>query len=147
MIIVADTTALYAAFDAAQAEHDAARALLETERFVVSPLVLAELDHLIHRDLGFPAVLAVLQALNARIADGQYRLAELRQADLVTAHEIRVKYEALALDLADAVGVVLADKYRTDRIFTLDYRDFRSITPLTGGFRSFHLLPADGSTD
>lgn len=143
MIIIADTSALYAAFDTAQPEHGDARALLERELFAVSPLVITELDHLVHRDLGFAAAIQVMEALNARIADGQYRLAELRHADLVAAHDVRTKYEGLKLDLADAVGVVLADKYKTERIFTLDQRDFRAITPLTSGFSAFRLLPAD----
>ncbi|MFB8140926.1 MULTISPECIES: PIN domain-containing protein [Streptomyces] len=143
MIIVADTSALYAAFDAAQTEHAAAAKILEHERLAVSPLVVTELDHLVHRDLGFPAALQVMEALNSRMDDGQYRLAELKLADLHTAHEVRQKYEGLRLDLADAVGVVLADRYRTDRIFTLDQRDFRAMSPLTPGLDSFRILPAD----
>ncbi|MFI7890322.1 MULTISPECIES: PIN domain-containing protein [unclassified Streptomyces] len=143
MIIVADTSALYAAFDAAQTEHAAAAKILEHERLAISPLVVTELDHLVHRDLGFPAALQVMEALNSRMDDGQYRLAELKLADLHTAHEVRQKYEGLRLDLADAVGVVLADRYRTDRIFTLDQRDFRAMSPLTPGLDSFRILPAD----
>jgi uncharacterized protein len=77
------------------------------------------------------------------MADGQYRLAELKPADLTAAHDVRRKYEALRLDLADAVGVVLANRYKTDRILTLDQRDYRAIAPLTPGFRAFRILPAD----
>ncbi|MFH8881218.1 type II toxin-antitoxin system VapC family toxin [Streptomyces californicus] len=143
MIIVADTSALYAAFDAAQTEHSAAAKILDNERLVISPLVVTELDHLVHRDLGFPAAMQVMEALNSRMDDGQYRLAELRLADLHTAYEVRKKYQGLRLDLADAVGVVLADRYRTDRIFTLDQRDFRAMAPLTPGLGSFRILPAD----
>jgi hypothetical protein len=51
--------------------------------------------------------------------------------------------EELRLDLANAVGVVLADRYRTDQILTLDQRDYRAIEPLTRGFSSFRILPAD----
>ncbi|WP_370592640.1 hypothetical protein [Streptomyces sp. NBRC 109706] len=56
---------------------------------------------------------------------------------------MRLKHEGLRLDLADAVGVVLAHRYRTDRVLTLDRRDFRAITPLTPGFESFRILPTD----
>lgn len=143
MIIVADTSALYAAFDAAQPEHRDALDIVDREVLAVSPLVVTELDHLVHRDLGFPAAVQVMEALNARMADGQYKLAELKPGDLVTAHEVRIKYEGLRLDLADAVGVVLADRYKTDRILTLDQRDYRAITPLTPGLTAFHILPAD----
>ena len=143
MIIVADPSALFAAFDADQAEHEAAVAVMEKEILVVSPLVLTELDHLVHRDLGFSAAMQVTDALMARMLDGSYRLAELKHVDLAAAQEIRAKYEGLRLDLADAVGVVLADRFRTDSIFTLDQRDFRAIEPLTHGIKSFRILPAD----
>lgn len=33
---------------------------------------------------------------------------------------------------------------RTDRIFTLDQRDFRAMSPLTPGLDAFRILPADG---
>jgi predicted nucleic acid-binding protein len=85
----------------------------------------------------------VIDALTARISEGRYKLADLSNADLITAQSVRRKYEGLRLDLADAVGVVLADRYRTDRIFTLDQRDFRAIEPLTAGMKSFRILPAD----
>lgn len=143
MIIVADTSALFAAFDAAQPEHDSALAVMEHELLAISPMVLAELDHLVHRSVGFPATMQVMAALTARISDGTYKLGELRPTDLVAAQDVRAKYEGLRLDLADAVGVVLADRYRTDRIFTLDQRDFRAITPLTAGIDAFRILPAD----
>jgi uncharacterized protein len=143
VIVVADTSALYAAFDASQPDHAEAATIMAGETLAISPLVLTELDHLVHRDLGFPAALEVVEALTARISDGQYRLGEIRHTDLVKAHEIRLKYESLRLDLADAIGVVLADRYHTNRIFTLDQRDYRAITPLTPQFRAFHILPAD----
>ena len=144
MIIVADTSALYAGFDTSQILHDEAAAVMERETLAISPLVVTELDHLVQRDLGFSAALQVTDALAGRMAVGQYKLAELRPADLVSAQEIRTKYEHLRLDLADAVGVVLADRYHTDRIFTLDQRDYRAVTPLTRGFPAFRIVPADG---
>lgn len=116
---------------------------METEILVISPLVLTELDHLVHRDLGFPAALQVAEALTARMAAGRYRLAELGLADLASAHGVRGQYKDLRLDLADAVGVVLADRYKTNQVFTLDQRDYRAIRPLTKGFATFRILPAD----
>jgi predicted nucleic acid-binding protein len=143
LIIVADTSALYAAFDAAQPEHRDAAEIVEREVLAISPLVVTELDHLVHRGLGFPAAMLIMEALQARLTDGQYKLADLKPADLAAAHEVRVKYEGLRLDLADAMGVVLADRYRTDRILTLDQRDYRAIVPLTSGFAAFRILPFD----
>ena len=145
MIIVADTSAVFAAFDAAQPEHREAASTMEREVLAISPMVLTELDHLVHRGIGWPAAMQVMEALTARMTSGQYKLPELRPADLVAAHDVRAKYEGLRLDLADAVGVVLADRFRTDRVFTLDHRDFRAITPLTAGFSAFRLIPADAT--
>src|SRR6266567_4122256 len=46
VIVVADTSALFAAFDADQPEHRNALAVMEREVLAVSPLVVTELDHL-----------------------------------------------------------------------------------------------------
>ncbi|WP_024800543.1 type II toxin-antitoxin system VapC family toxin [Nocardia sp. BMG51109] len=143
MIVVADTSALFAAFDADQDEHGPALSVMEQETLIISPLVLTELDHLTRRDLGFTAAMTITDALLTRTIDGRYRLAELKHVDLSTAQSVRAKYEGLQLDLADAVGVALADRYKTDCVFTLDQRDFRAIEPLTPGFHSFRILPAD----
>ncbi|WUW47507.1 VapC toxin family PIN domain ribonuclease [Streptomyces sp. NBC_01460] len=107
-------------------------------------MIVTELDHLVHRDLGFPATMQVREALNSRMADGQCRLADLKPAGLRAAHAVRHTYAGLRLDLADAVGVVLADRCRTDRIFTPDQRDFRAITPLTPGLTAVRILPVGG---
>ncbi len=49
---------------------------------------------------------------------------------------------SLGIGLADASVVVLAERYGTYDILTLDERHFRAMRPLTGR-RSFRLLPAD----
>ncbi|WP_250299654.1 PIN domain-containing protein [Streptomyces sp. A 4/2] len=144
MIVVADTSALFAAFDVEHPLYKEASTVMNDETLAISPLVITELDHLVHRDFGFPEALLVMDALNGRLMDGQYKLATLHPVDLVSAHEVRQKYEGLRLDLADAIGVVLADRYRTDRIFTLDQRVFRAIAPLTKSYKAFRILPADG---
>lgn len=143
MIIVADTSALFAGFDADQPEQPRIAKILDEEVLAISPLVITELDHLVHRDLGFSAAMQIVDALADRMTEGQYRLAELKPADVVAAQSVRRKYEGLRLDLADAVGVVLADRYKTDLILTLDQRDFRAIEPLSPGMRSFRILPFD----
>ncbi|CAM2784301.1 PIN domain-containing protein [Saccharomonospora xinjiangensis] len=144
MIIVADTSALHAAFDAAQPEHSAAATVLDSQPLVISPFVMTELDHLIRRDLGFSAAMQASEALLDRMAAGQYKLAELRHADVVKAHEVRGKYDGLRLDLAVAAGVVVADRYNTNQIFTLDRRAVRAVRPLTSRFKAFEILPFDG---
>jgi predicted nucleic acid-binding protein len=67
MIVVAGTSALFAAFDADQPQHEAAIAVMQNETLAISPLVITELDHLVHRDLGFSAAMQVIDALTARM--------------------------------------------------------------------------------
>lgn len=143
MIIVADTSGLFAAFDEEEEYHQQAAEIMHRETLLISPLVISELDHLMQRDHAFGAALQVTDALLAHMIEGRYQLAEIKHIDLDAAQSVRKKYEGLQLDVADAVGVALAHKYRTDQIFTRDMRDFRAITPLTPGFSAFRLLPAD----
>lgn len=144
MIVIADTSALLAAFGRAEPQHDAAVAVLNAETFVLSPMVLTELHHLAYQRSGFETARAINGALLGRIADGDDVLGAITLERLQTAHEIQGKYAGLELDLADCIGVVLADEYETDRVFTLDQRDFRAVRPLTPKFDAFKILPADG---
>ena len=143
MIVVADTSALIAGFDPEESEHVAARAVLEREQLLIAPLVLTELDHLVHRDFGFTHALEVLDSVLARVDVGRYVVPDIAESDLLRAQQVRRAYASLELDLADGVAVVLADRYRTDQIFTLDQRGFRAVRPLTERFTAFRLLPAD----
>jgi len=101
--------------------------------------VLVEVSH------AAAAAEAVASGVDAIYVDtfGDYALAAVSNDDLIAAGQVRSAYAGLKLDLADGLGVVIADRYRTNRIFTLDLRDFRAITPLTPGFDSFIILPAD----
>jgi predicted nucleic acid-binding protein len=138
-LIVADTSGLLSAFDESQLQHAAARAFLDAERgpIVLSPFVLAELDYLTTRDAGVVAELALLDELSS----GGYLLASFDVQDLMSARRVIARYRDLRIGLTEASLVVLADRYRTNRIFTLDERHFRALEPLAGG--TFELLPAD----
>lgn len=123
--------------------HAAAREVLKRETAVVSPLVLPEFDHLMGQRIGFDASTTAVKFVLDQFSAGRHRLASITVDDLLRAHEVRMKYADLCLDIADTVGVVLADRYKTDRVFTLDQRDFRAIKPLTSGFDAFKILPYD----
>jgi uncharacterized protein len=51
------------------------------------------------------------------------------------------RYREMRIGLADASLVVLADRYATTRLLTLDERHFRAIRPLDP--KAFALPPAD----
>lgn len=134
---IADTSGLLALFNSAEPEHDAVRrALDEIEGpLVVSPFVLAELDHLVATRAGSDAELAVLEELSG----GAYDLAHLEDSDLSRCASVIARYDDQAVGVADASIVVLADRYRTREVLTLDRRHFDVLRPLSGG--RFKVLP------
>ena len=104
---------------------------------MLSPLVLAELDYLTARIAGVDAELALL----AELSSEAYELASFGLDDLTRAAAVVERYRDLPLGLADASLVVLADRYDTDVIGTLDERHFRVVQSLDG--RPLRIVPAD----
>jgi uncharacterized protein len=138
-LIVLDTSALFAALVPDQAQHDAARGVLleEPHPRLLSPFVLAELAYLLATRGGPDRELAWLE----EVAREAYELAAFGAADVALAAGTVQRYRHLGIGLTDASVAVLADRFRTNRIFTLDERHFRAMQPLAGGH--FELLPAD----
>lgn len=138
-MIVLDTSGLLAAIDASQRQHAAAAAALResTAPRLLSPFVLAELDYLISKRVSSTAARAFLD----QVAAGVYRLEPMEADDVAAACQIIDRYADLGLGLADASLVVLADRYRTSDVLTLDERHFRAVRGPGG--RPFRILPAD----
>jgi uncharacterized protein len=108
------------------------------DELCTTPLVLAELDHLVSRQGGSMAA----RALYKDFEDGAYSVEWWRSALRQTIAAAR-RYESLKLGLADASLIALAAHLSTTRIATLDERHFRAARPLTGRSRSFTILPSD----
>jgi predicted nucleic acid-binding protein len=143
MIVVADTSGIIAASDRRAPEAGACRGLLGSAgTVIVSPLVLAEVDHLARVRFGAYARHAILDNIIAQALRMRFLVPEVSPDALKVAREVQRKYADLDLDLADAVNVTLAADYRTDAILTLDRRDFRAIRPLTP-HKVFRVLPDD----
>ena len=96
---------------------------------------VAELDYLVATREGVPSELAVLRDL----AGAGWTLASFDIDDLSAAIRIVERYADLKIGLADASNVVLADRYSTRTIATLDRRHFGGMRPLHGG--RFSLVP------
>ncbi|MXV99334.1 MAG: PIN domain-containing protein [Acidimicrobiaceae bacterium] len=140
--MIVDTSLLLAAFVPDQRMHAECAQVLRTVRpLVLSPLVLAELDYLTARIAGVDAELALL----AELSSGAYELASFGLDDLTRARSVVERYQDLPLGLTDASLVVLADRYDTDTIGTLDERHFRVVRSLSG--RPLRILPADTDPD
>ena len=130
MTVVADTSALIAFYSESGPQHDDVCEWLAAheEPMVVSPYVVAELDYLVATRKGVDAELAVL----AELSGGAYELAAMGAADVVRAAEFIESYRDLGIGITDASLVVLAARYGTDTILTLDRRHFDALRSLTG---------------
>ena len=135
--MIVDTGALLAFFDTDEPDHRAVSAALDgaTEPLVVSPYVVAELDYLVASRLGVSAELAVLQEL----AGGAWDLPAIDVEELIKARAVIERYADQNIGVADASNVILAERYRTRTIVTLDHRHFDVLRPLGGG--RFRILP------
>jgi predicted nucleic acid-binding protein len=138
-LILVDSSGLYAALVSTQAGHERVRNALEAERgpLLLSPFALAELDCMLARWEGRAVELTLLED----VAAGAYELVPFVQDDVAAALAVIERYRDLGIGLADASLVVLAGRYGTERILTLDERHFRVLRTPSG--RPFTILPAD----
>jgi len=135
-VVLVDTGPLVALFDPSDRSHAACEAELGRLgrcRLVTSLSVLTEATFLL--DFSTQAQRAVMEFLAA----GAVELAEFAPADVARAAALMGKYRDLPMDFADATLVVLAERFDTPWVFTLDRRDF---TTYRAGRKSFRLLPA-----
>ena len=136
-MILLDTSGLLSAIDSSQSQHADAVAALAGARvpLLLSPFVLAELDYLLATRVSTGAELAFLD----EVARGAYRLEPFAADDIAAARSILDRYQDLDIGLADASIVVLAERYGTLDVLTLDHRHFQA---LRGPSRKrFRLLP------
>lgn len=135
--MIVDTSVLLAHFDETDPWHLKATELIDAFAgpMVVSPYVVQELDYLVMARVGVAAELAVLKDL----ASNAWSLPGFGADDLNVAVEVVARYRDLRVGVADASNVVLAHRYGTDIIATLDRRHFTVLRSLSGGY--FTLVP------
>lgn len=104
---------------------------------IIPAPITAEVDYLIRRRGTADAARQFLRD----IARGSYRVESLTADEHKIVAALDEHYADLDAGLADLSVVVLAHRFRTNRILTFDARDFRTLRPLSGG--AFTLLPAD----
>ncbi|HET7475743.1 MAG TPA: PIN domain-containing protein [Dermatophilaceae bacterium] len=136
-MIVADTSALLAYYNADDRSHAGVAAAIDlaVDPLVVSPLVIAELDYLVTTRFGVSAELAMI----GQLASGAYELAAFGEADLADARDVVERYRDQNFGVTDASLVVLAARYGTRQLLTLDHRHFQVVRSLSG--EPFELLP------
>jgi hypothetical protein len=138
-VILLDTSGLLSALDESQRHHrECARLLTEAvPPLLLSPFVLAELDYLLMRHIGRRAQAALLE----EVARGAYQLETFAAADVARANEVIAQYADLAIGLADASIVILAERHGVAEVLTLDQRHFRAMR--IERRKRFRVLPFD----
>ncbi|MFG3339014.1 PIN domain-containing protein [Glycomyces sp. NPDC048151] len=139
--MIIDSSAVIAVLDEDCAEHEIVATAIEGLEgpLVVSPLVVAELDFMLSKKLGRRAA----EKFNDDVVLGAYELASWTPADHAEALQVARSFNGDDyIGVTDASNVVLADRYRTTRIATLDQRHFRKLQPIWGP-DYFTLIPFD----
>jgi predicted nucleic acid-binding protein len=136
-VIVLDTSVVLSFMNRRDDDHERVAAWIETvnEELLTTPLIVAEIDHLVSRIGGAEAAHAFYEDL----ASGAYQVEWWPEAIFET---VAAAEERWGLGLADASLMALAARLGTTRLATLDERHFRAARPPTGE-AAFTLLPAD----
>lgn len=135
--MIVDTSGLLAFFNRKEPlHHEVVAAVEEAQDLVISPYVVAEVDYLVATRHGVDAELEILDELSG----GAWILADFQRDDIREARAVVARYRDQDIGLADASLVVLAHRFRTRKMLTLDRRHFDVLRPLGGG--RFTLLPA-----
>lgn len=137
MSVVLDTSVVVALTIADEPDHEAVRDWIagEDDELVTTPLVLAEVDHVIDRRAGPDVAARVLADFRA----GAYRVHWWESA-VADSLDVLGAERRLGIGVVDASLVALAARLKTARLATLDERHFRR---LGIGKTPFTLLPAD----
>jgi predicted nucleic acid-binding protein len=135
-LIILDTSVLYAFFRADDPDHHAVVDLLnQGDQLIVSPYVVAELDHLLATRAGQRVEVRMLIELSG----GAFDLPIFGAADLLSCAEVISRFSDQNIGVADASLVVLADRYQTNRIATFDHRHFSVLRTINN--EKFTILP------
>jgi predicted nucleic acid-binding protein len=90
------------------------RFLSEAGTVIISPLVLAEVDHLAKARFGSHARTSIIDFTLAQIRRLRFQVPDADPEVLDTARLVQRQYAGLDLELADAVNVAVAAQYRTN---------------------------------
>jgi len=139
MEIVADSGGIYGLYDRRDPAHVGLRRVLESERtpVVIPSVTLGEIDYLFRSRLGNRAMLLFLDDIH----QGAFRIESVTAEDLARCRDLLTHYADANLGLSDASVAATADRLGTNRILTVDVRDFRLLRTIRG--KPFRLLPAD----
>lgn len=127
MALVLDTSALLAALDAADPDHEpCARLIADShEDLTVPALVLGELDYWCHERLTADVWLAFLED----VLGGAYEVVSPTHGDLERCHELQRTYADLKVGVVDASVLAAVERLEEPKLATLDHRHFSVMRP------------------
>ncbi len=140
MAILLDASAIVAAADTADLNHAAARAWFAAadEPLLVGALTLAEADHVLQRELGAEASLALVEACTS----GAVRVVAPTEGDLERAAVLLRASAEHQPRLSDALLVAAAERLGVRRVATFDRRPLAVLVPRgPRGERAIELEP------
>lgn len=125
--LIVDTGVLVAAADRTDPRHQQCADLLERDDgpLVTTAMVIAETAYLLERDLGVVAE----SALYDSIVDGALLVETLTGDDWRRIRQLVAQYGDFPLGGTDASLIALAERLKTVRIATLNYRHFGAVRP------------------
>jgi hypothetical protein len=122
------------------ADHERCAPLLQShpERRILPAPVLVELDHMLGRELGADAFLALLDTIKA----GELDVEELTASDYERIGELMRTYADLEVGFVDCAVLAVTERLGEPKLATLDHRHFATMRPLH--VEALDLLPAPG---
>ena len=131
-MILLDTGPLVALFDPRDRDSTACHEILEAirEPLYTSEAVVTEALHLLQ------AGSRGAEGLKQFLIESYATVLPLDHAGLERAFELMDRYADCPMDFADATLIVLAEKLKTRKIFTLDWDDF-SVYRIKRGYRHY----------
>ncbi|MEU8653803.1 PIN domain-containing protein [Streptomyces sp. NPDC048737] len=140
-LAVADTSVLLAAFNRRDDRHqDGIDAFGAAKILVLSPLVLAELDYLLHQQASEKEAVEAVSRLRALVGTGYARIPVVDGKLLGEAEKIQRDYMGQAIGLTDAVNACLAWRLQLPMILSFD-NHYRIIAPRRSGERPLDVRP------
>jgi len=133
--VLADTNCILAFLDRDDRHHAAVVQIVQTETILIPATVLPEVDYLTTKYLGERVAKAFLKDL----VEEYFTYLPVDINDLKQALKVMARYQEVPLGLVDASIVALAERYRIQKILTLDRRHFSLIKPEKMPY--FELLP------
>ncbi|MFJ6141569.1 type II toxin-antitoxin system VapC family toxin [Kitasatospora sp. NPDC092286] len=142
LLAVADTGVLLAAFNARDVLHKAGVEALNVPRILlISPLVLAELDHLLHTRAGERAAVDAVTRIGALAGQGRVQIATVDRPLLAEAEELMRRHLGVRLGLADCVNAALAWRLTRPALLTFDKHYSTVLAPRRPGEKRLEVHP------